>query len=278
MNKSNRNVIIFGESGSGKSSLVNLLLGQERANVSDKAVGCTFNFQEYATPNFNVYDTVGLSEGMSGTVRPDLAIKELMHLLQSLHHGVALLIFVIQKGRIKKSLNKNYNLFVDGLCMKNVPVVLVITHCEMETVPGTWWNENQQHFERYGMTFRAVVSGSALQPKSAPEMMRPVVEDLNNKTVVELLNVINSSMLVTPWQFAGGWFNWFYAIAKKIACMMGKVVNAHYHYAAEVHKQHLAEFFKSHGYSSAEADEMIQHFKADSTPESDDDESEEVVT
>lgn len=49
--------------GSGKSSLVNLLLGQNRADVSDKAVGCTFNFQKYETPNFNLYDTVGLSEG-----------------------------------------------------------------------------------------------------------------------------------------------------------------------------------------------------------------------
>lgn len=150
---------------------MNLLLGQNRADVSDKAVGCTFNFQKYDTPNFNLYDTVGLSEGgmdavdilnkekirilffvdsANGTVRPDLAMKQLMTLIKSLKDGVSLLVFVIEKGRVKKSLSENYNLFVDGLCMKNVPVVLVITHCEMETVQGTWWQENQQHFEEYG--------------------------------------------------------------------------------------------------------------------------------
>lgn len=51
--------------GSGKSSVVNLLLEESKAEVSDKAVGCTFNFQKYETPAFNLFDTVGLSEGSS---------------------------------------------------------------------------------------------------------------------------------------------------------------------------------------------------------------------
>lgn len=60
------------------------------------------------------------------------------------------MVFVIEKGRITKSLTRNYNLFVDALCMKNVPVILAINHCELETVLGAWWKENQQHFDQYG--------------------------------------------------------------------------------------------------------------------------------
>lgn len=145
------------------------MLGQNKAKVSDKAVGCTFTFQKYETPNFNLYDTVGLSEGGSlrqsaykkyfvnfllnlaeGTVKQEFAMTQLVDLLKQLHEGVSLLIFVIEKGRIKESLKKNYQLFVDIICMKQVPVVLAITHCEMETVPGSWWEENKKHFCAYG--------------------------------------------------------------------------------------------------------------------------------
>lgn len=85
-----------------------------------------------------------------GKVNHETAIKMLISFLKELENGVSLLIFVIEKGRIKKNLNDNYKLFVEGMCMNKVPVVLVITHCEMEGVRGTWWEENQQHFQKYG--------------------------------------------------------------------------------------------------------------------------------
>jgi hypothetical protein len=53
----------------------------------------------------------------------------LIELLKSLEGGVSLLVFVMEKGRIKKSLDENYKLFVDAICMKKVPVALMITHC-----------------------------------------------------------------------------------------------------------------------------------------------------
>lgn len=83
-------------------------------------------------------------------MRQEFAVTELINLLKSLQGGISLLVFVIEKGRIKKSLYENYKLFVEAICMKNVPVVLVITHCEMETTPGIWWKENRSHFDKYG--------------------------------------------------------------------------------------------------------------------------------
>lgn len=55
--------LISNNTGSGKSSIVNLLLGKPVAQVSDRAVGCTFEFSKYTAPNYNLFDTVGLSEG-----------------------------------------------------------------------------------------------------------------------------------------------------------------------------------------------------------------------
>lgn len=77
------------------------------------------------------------------------AVNQLINLLKSLENGVSLLVFVMEKGRIKKSLDENYKLFVEAICMGKVPVVLVITHCEMEPVLGKWWEDNRQYFDKY---------------------------------------------------------------------------------------------------------------------------------
>jgi len=213
------NVVVFGESGSGKSSLVNLLLGRDAAVVSDKAVGCTFEFQKYSTDTFNLFDTVGLSEGRMGTVAQSAAVKKLIDLLKSLEDGVSLLLFVMEKGRIKKTLDENYKLFVEAICMHKVPVALVITHCEMETIRGTWWKENMSSFESYGWKIDSVVSGCCMSPESVPPMMKSMIQTLNAETKAELLEVIENTMLVPGWKVKGGWKTWFvqvFSMIKKI--------------------------------------------------------------
>ena len=42
-----RNIIIFGETGTGKSSLINMLSNSQMAEVSNLAVGCTFQSNPY---------------------------------------------------------------------------------------------------------------------------------------------------------------------------------------------------------------------------------------
>jgi len=154
-----------------------LLLGRQEAKVSDGAVGCTFEFKRHETDSFVLFDTVGLSEGSKklfllqyiprhvksaiinglqtflkgkGTVTQSFAVRELIKLLKSLENGVSLLTFVMKKGRIMKSLDENYKLFVDGICMRNVPEVLAISHCEMDKEPKQWFSENKQHLINTG--------------------------------------------------------------------------------------------------------------------------------
>ena len=51
-------------SGGGKSSTINLLMEKQIAVVSDKAIGCTFDYKRYETNNgYVLFDTVGLGEG-----------------------------------------------------------------------------------------------------------------------------------------------------------------------------------------------------------------------
>ena len=63
------NIVIFGETGAGKSSLVNLIASDDIvAPISSRSVGCTFRSMCFSTVNvggkyFNLHDTAGLDEG-----------------------------------------------------------------------------------------------------------------------------------------------------------------------------------------------------------------------
>src|SRR5215471_18818510 len=101
------NVIIFGESGVGKSSIINML-GEEGAadiaQVSDQAMGVTFSTKPYKRnifeKDYQIFDTIGLNEGSHGTVKAADAIEKLWKLMIQLSDGVNLVVFVIRAPRI----------------------------------------------------------------------------------------------------------------------------------------------------------------------------------
>ncbi|KAG2357650.1 hypothetical protein BDR07DRAFT_357030 [Suillus spraguei] len=70
------NIVIFGETGSGKSSLVNLITGRQTAQTSPDATGCTTEITLHEhdvvtqgkTVKVQLFDTPGLDEGPHGTV------------------------------------------------------------------------------------------------------------------------------------------------------------------------------------------------------------------
>ncbi|KAF9222657.1 hypothetical protein BS17DRAFT_175542 [Gyrodon lividus] len=76
-----RNVVIFGESGVGKSSLINMIAGHEVAKTSSSGMGCTFQSSRYRMPitgeMFHVWDTAGLDEGIYGRVPAEMAERYL---------------------------------------------------------------------------------------------------------------------------------------------------------------------------------------------------------
>ncbi|KAG1759146.1 P-loop containing nucleoside triphosphate hydrolase protein [Suillus occidentalis] len=143
-----RNVILFGQRGAGKSSLVNLIAGENVAKTSS-----TLQWREYSVrfdgDSYNVYDTVGLEEAQLGTKEYLDAIENAYSLIQGLEKqgGIDLLLFCMRAGRPNATIQSNYRLFHEFLCDKKVPVVVVITYLENEVGEmDTWWTRNKHIF------------------------------------------------------------------------------------------------------------------------------------
>lgn len=153
------NVILFGEMGAGKSSVVNLIMGRDVARTSSGASSCTLDSRPYDATiqgrDFRIFDTVGLNEPQS-LKDPDFligAINKAYRLVRFLSDtgGINLLVFCIRRGRITTNMQQNYLLFHDFLCQKKVPIALVITHLEHEENMEDWWLHNHSHFAECGI-------------------------------------------------------------------------------------------------------------------------------
>ncbi|KIL67997.1 hypothetical protein M378DRAFT_9229 [Amanita muscaria Koide BX008] len=133
------NVIIFGTTGAGKSSIVNLLAGDDVAETSSTPDGCTFKSNAFPVSidgvMFNFHDTAGLEEeGKTVTINKQQAIVQLYKLLRSLSDGVSLLIFCVRGPRI------TWN------SCRRVPILLAITGLEDEDDMDAWWEKHQTSF------------------------------------------------------------------------------------------------------------------------------------
>ncbi|KIJ67531.1 hypothetical protein HYDPIDRAFT_108364 [Hydnomerulius pinastri MD-312] len=130
------NIVLFGEAGVGKSSIINLLAEKSVAPFASKTKGCTLESQGYIISirqhKFRIYDTVGLNESeleLTGYAR---AVQHAAQLIRSLHRdgGVDLLLFCMRGSRITATTIGNYKLFHEHLCGSKVPIALVVTHLE----------------------------------------------------------------------------------------------------------------------------------------------------
>ena len=153
-----KNVILFGETGVGKSSVINLMAGDEVVPTSSNLEACTLEARKYfftipGEMSFSVFDTVGLNEPHMGINTYFGAIEKAHQLITSLHDagGIDLLLFCIRGGRITTTLQPNYRLFFEFLCEKKVPLAFVVTNLEQEDVMENWWETNKKTFEKYGI-------------------------------------------------------------------------------------------------------------------------------
>ena len=82
------NIILFGETGVGKSSVINLIAEKPIAEVSPDVDGCTMNSKEYSfdvlTRRIRLWDTVGLEEPQMGVNGYLAAIEKALALIRSL--------------------------------------------------------------------------------------------------------------------------------------------------------------------------------------------------
>lgn len=153
------NVLIVGETGVGKSSVINLIAGEELADVSAGASGCTMEAASYDVVlsdsqglghHIRLFDTVGLNEPSLSKNDYLTAIEKANVLITQLQRtgGIRLLIFCIRGGRITAVTQSNYRLFRDILCQNQVPVAFVITGMESERPMEGWWQRNAALFDK----------------------------------------------------------------------------------------------------------------------------------
>lgn len=194
-------ILVFGSTGSGKTSLCNALSPDYKMPVSDSAVGVTFSTHVFPpiaagrTRQLVLVDTIGLNEGDKGTVSHTKSTENLVRLIKESKDGYNLLIHVMQGPRITKTHVENYELFVQKICGGKIPCVLVVTRCENSSPMQSWVKSNRDSFTCQGLTYQQIIAscfaaGGPLEAAYAPlrkESAKVVAKAINACSLKEPL-------------------------------------------------------------------------------------------
>ncbi|KAG1848057.1 P-loop containing nucleoside triphosphate hydrolase protein [Suillus subalutaceus] len=166
-----RNIVIFGETGSGKSSFINTIAQRQLARTFNDAHGCTSTPERYPVEisgrKYVLIDTPGLNEPPEGTV-PDVKAKELLNsllreLMGSRSDDIGLLVYCVRSRTHPYNFVKAYNKVYSEICHKRVPIILVVEGWRNEREMESWWITNAEQCNRYGMHFENYPYDSAAE-------------------------------------------------------------------------------------------------------------------
>ncbi|KAG1865884.1 hypothetical protein DFJ58DRAFT_863591 [Suillus subalutaceus] len=201
-----KNIVIFGESGVGKSSIINLLAGHrvvlarkshaqwapERALINliaDQNIAktgsnlkrCTLTWTKYVLPKLfddgmqhNIFDTMGIENPELEPYEYHRSIKDASRLLRKLDEcgGTSLLVYCIKKQRVNSALQNNYQLFHES-----------------------WWTRNHALLKEFQIVVEGHACVTTLKDKDVAVKYRE-----SKEAVCEL---IRQYAAVTP--VSGGW-------------------------------------------------------------------------
>lgn len=184
--KTTFNIILFGETGVGKSSLINLIAGREVAKTSGDSNACTMAYRPYLFEvhdvTYSIWDTRGFDEADTAmSARGYLAaVEQAYKLIRDLADkgGVDLLVHCHREGRITTTTRCNYRLFYEVLCESKVPVALVVTFLERHARMEDWWEQNVEIFAKHEMKAAAHACVTGLSGHSKSQESKRAIEDM----------------------------------------------------------------------------------------------------
>lgn len=217
------NIIIFGATGAGKSSVVNMIANDIVATTSSDATGCTFQSEPHPVEidgsKFVLWDTSGLNEGDKGRVPAEKAVENLYALARGLSQGVSLLVYCVRGPRINANTADNFDLFFRGLCQEKVPIILVVTALEGVTSKDEWWQENEPTYREQGMEFAGHACVVATRGKKRDG--KYLFEEEYNISQSELRRLLCESVKDCPMPWVIEVNGWIGAIANVVCRAMG---------------------------------------------------------
>jgi hypothetical protein len=224
-------VVIFGESGVGKSSLVNLVAGREVSATSSGAAGCTLEYKHHVldlgdpSQRFAIWDTAGLDEGTHGSVPAEKAEMYLKQLLRDLGRtgGIDLLVYCVRGTRVRSALLWNYDLFYSAICRKKVPIAIVVTGLEnQEGSMESWWEQNQHEFSALKMHFDNHACVTTVTPLE-PLTQSTTLGGRLGESKVAVMNLITTTCRTKKWKPAER--SWIETAFSDIRAMMSPKEN-----------------------------------------------------
>jgi GTP-binding protein EngB required for normal cell division len=141
------NILVVGETGSGKSSLINMLFEKNLSPANSSPSGVTAEPKLITMGKYNFFDTPGLDEAPSGTVPPLIALIVLQKLIAD-QKNIDLVIYVTKVGRMSFFAQFNQKFLRDFLHIKssNIPILYVFTH-ENEGEKEEWAMANKYYIK-----------------------------------------------------------------------------------------------------------------------------------
>ena len=192
-------ILVFGSTGSGKTSLCNSLASAERPATAS-ARGVTFEsfvFPPFSTPEGSILltDTVGLNESDKGSVKSADAVQQLIKLIKHSKDGYNLLIHVMRGPRITKDFTDNYEFFVKILTQSKIPCILVVTGCEATNPMSDWMDSNRAEFMNQGLTYSDLIAACFARGEGPVEVVYAPLREQSRDAV---LNSIIKHASPTP--------------------------------------------------------------------------------